>query len=92
MEEIYRKAIELYGERDQIDMAIEEFAELIVALNHYRRNRADKPDVLDEIADASIMLDQLRILFDISDSVLATAKYTKVIRLLDKMAVSYGDK
>ena len=54
IEEVCRKAIEKFGESNQIDMALEEMAELSVALNHYNRGRATKEDVITEIADVFI--------------------------------------
>lgn len=55
------KALDKWGEKAQCDQAIEEAAELIVALRHHDRERPG--DLLGEIADMGIMLDQLRILF-----------------------------
>lgn len=61
---ILRRAIEAYGYDSQIDMAVEEMAELTAALNRFRRGRIDAFAVEEEIADASIMLAQLRLMFD----------------------------
>lgn len=64
--------VEKYGTAPQIDMAIEESSELIKALLKYRRkkNSAEIFDekelraaVIDEIADVSIMVTQLQIIF-----------------------------
>ena len=59
---IYKKAIETYGEIPQIDVAIEEMAELTQALSKYKRGK--QHNVEEEIADVSIMLEQLKIIFD----------------------------
>lgn len=59
MDRICKLAIETFGTENQINMAIEEMAELIVALNHWRRGRASKDDVIEEIADCYIMTCQL---------------------------------
>lgn len=58
--EIYDKALKLWGEDKQIDMVIEECAELIVSINHYRRNRINIEDVITEIIDVEMMLEQLK--------------------------------
>lgn len=65
--------VEEYGLEPQIDMAIEEMSELAKALLKFRRkkNSSEASDekeirdaVIDEIADVSIMVAQLQIIFD----------------------------
>ena len=63
-----KKMLQFFGETSQKDKAVEEFAELIQALMKYKHNDNGKySDVVEEIVDAGIMLDQLRIMFDISE-------------------------
>lgn len=67
-QEIYRKAVETFGIEPQIDMCIEECAELIQALNKAKRcgiidSRA-VASVCEEVADVEIMLGQMRHIFD----------------------------
>ena len=67
---ILTDAIEIYGEDSQIWMTIEEMSELSNALAKYRRGRATREDVCEEIADVAIMMIQLSKIFgpdDISD-------------------------
>jgi len=62
--EIYSAAIERWGVATQVMMAMGEFGELIAALNRrICQGRGDDSDVIDEIADAEIMLAQLRHIF-----------------------------
>lgn len=61
-----KKAVDTFGKENQINMATEELAELIVAINHYRRGRAGKDEVIEEIADCYIMLRQL--IYIVTDS------------------------
>ncbi|MCL2036290.1 MAG: hypothetical protein FWG83_02740 [Oscillospiraceae bacterium] len=66
------KALESWGLEAQIGVAVEECAELIVALQKYV-NRSIKPstdDILDEIADVEIMLAQIRLALDLDDNTL----------------------
>lgn len=56
----FRKAIETWGLPAQIDMAVEECGEVIVALQHLQRERADRREVIEELADIRIMFEQLR--------------------------------
>lgn len=62
--------IDRYGESAQVDIAIEEMSELTKALLKYRRNdeyiyrrNELRKDIIEEIADVSIMLEQLKIIF-----------------------------
>lgn len=63
------RAIRTYGEPAQIDMAIEEMAELTKALCKIKRAQAGCEvtaaigNAVEEMADVQIMLDQLRIIF-----------------------------
>lgn len=54
-----KKAVDTFGKENQLNMATEELAELIVAINHWRRGRAGKDEVIEEIADCYIMLREL---------------------------------
>lgn len=71
--------IKTYGKEPQVDMAIEECSELIKALLKFRRKcsglmpenneemevmRELHKDVVDEIADVSIMIAQLQIMYN----------------------------
>lgn len=53
------KATQKWPEADRIDMVIEECSELIVAIQHYKRNRVGTEEVIEEMTDVRIMLDQL---------------------------------
>lgn len=67
--DIMLRAIHRYGEAAQIDMAVEEMAELTKALCKVKRatpgatTTAAIANVIEEIADVRIMLDQLRLIF-----------------------------
>lgn len=60
----YRQILEHWGLDKQINQVSEECAELIIALNKYRRAPDNKkPDlrtVAEEIADVQIMLEQMK--------------------------------
>ena len=62
-EAILRRAIEVYGCHAQINMALEEMGELIVALQHELRGRASHVEVCEEVADVQIMMEQLAMMF-----------------------------
>ncbi len=56
-------AVEKFGPESQINMALEECAELIEALCKFRRERVGTLDVITEIADVQIMCEQLAYMF-----------------------------
>lgn len=61
--EIYLKAINTFGENQQIIKAIEELGELSTALaRHFTKNESSG-NINEEIADVEIMLSQLRLIF-----------------------------
>ena len=61
---LYKDSIEMFGLKPQIDMAIEEMGELIVAINHYRRDKINLSPVVEEMVDVDITLNQLKVIFD----------------------------
>ena len=60
---VLKNALETYGEWPQIMMCIEECAKLTNALAKMSRNRGTTMDIITEIADVSIIIDQLSMMF-----------------------------
>ena len=73
-------AVALWGIEAQMDMLVEECAELIVAVNHFKRNRITQDQLISELADVEIMLDQMRIIFNENGDI-DSAKEGKLERL-----------
>lgn len=63
MEQLYQRTLQVWGEQAQYDQAAEECAELIAALLHYRRAKVKEEQVIDELADVTLMLGQLSWMF-----------------------------
>lgn len=80
---IFQDALNTFGIDNQKEMLKEECAELIVALSHYDRNRASKEAVITELADVSIMLDQMILLFGEKD--FEVERERKVRRLFSRI-------
>ena len=57
-----QKAVKAYGDEKQMNMAVEEMAELIVEINHLRRGRSTVFKMCEEVADVMIMMEQLKII------------------------------
>ena len=82
-------AIRLYGEPAQMDMAVEEMAELTKAICKVKRAScaaeaaAALENAVEEMADVQIMLDQLRIIFHRSTKEAEEAKLERLKNRLD---------
>lgn len=61
--EIYLKAINTFGENQQIIKAIEELGELSTALARHFTKKESSENINEEIADVEIMISQLRLIF-----------------------------
>lgn len=83
-EAVYEKAIKEYGKNNQIWKFIEEVGELQDAICKYRSSRDTVEHVAEEIADVTIMLEQLRIIFGVNDLV-CDYMDKKIIRLSRNM-------
>jgi NTP pyrophosphatase (non-canonical NTP hydrolase) len=88
--DIYIKAISKHGVHNQLDMVIEECAELIQEINKLKRNNFSEKNlyqITGEIVDVEIMLSQLKIILErllgYSDykDLLKKVKYKKLKRL-----------
>ncbi len=82
---VYNSAIERWGSYAQLWMAVEEMSELINAICKFRRERCDVNDVAEEVADVSIMLEQLCLIFGFSEKVheIMDEKIRRLERRLD---------
>ena len=83
------RAITAYGAPAQMDMAVEEMAELTKALCKVKRvscaaeAKAVLENVVEEMADVQIMLDQLRIIFGRSTAEAEEYKLERLKKRLD---------
>lgn len=82
---VYESAIAHYGMDSQIWMAVEEMSELTKELAKlHRPGGTTLGDLADEIADVTIMLEQLRIMFGVNGIVQNRMEY-KVLRLAQRI-------
>lgn len=83
-DEICKQAIIKYGAIQQLHMAQGEFGELIVALCRYQVQQCGtSQDVIEEIADASIMITQLKQIF--GENRCEMAEIQKMKRLSERL-------
>ncbi len=92
MNDIYKQAITKWGNSSQIEMLIEECSEVIQATQKLKRafyskdsDRIKKAEehICEELADLSIMLEQMYIVFD--KSIIDKFKDEKLIRLENRI-------
>ena len=89
-EEIYKAAIDRWGCPAQVDMLVEECAELIVSVNKYRRS--GDLSICEEMADVEIMLEQIRVILGVElSSHIDEWKTNKLIRLEKRLFHSTSD-
>jgi NTP pyrophosphatase (non-canonical NTP hydrolase) len=62
-QDIYRATLEKWGTEAQYDQAIEECAELIAALKHFKRAKVGEAEIISELADVTLMIGQLSWMF-----------------------------
>lgn len=82
--ETCRAALEAFGERAQMTMAIEEMSELAKELCKRCRGRDNVEAIAEEVADVQIMLQQLVMLFDCAGQVETFRRY-KLERLAERI-------
>lgn len=91
--EAFRKAVEYWGIEAQLDMVVEECAELIQAVQKIKRhgiNPETLSNVITEIADMRIMLEQMRVILD-HDGMWDEAYGLKIKRLKQRLEEHDGE-
>lgn len=84
--EIYEKALKTWGSQAQLMVAIEEMSELTKELCKHYRGRQNGEELVDEIADVTIMMEQLRLIFGINEAVCEQMD-VKMLRLKKKLGM-----
>lgn len=81
---IYMKALATWGDKEQMIVAVEELAECQKEICKILRGGENYPHLAEEIADATIMLEQVRLMFNINEQVCEFMD-AKVRRLEDRL-------
>jgi len=80
---VLRRALRRYGFEAQLSMLTEECGELVAAVNRYRRGRAGAFEaMIEEMADVSILLDQMRLVYGAE---IDAARARKLARLRERL-------
>lgn len=94
--ETFRKAIDEYGEANQLVVLFEEMSELQKEIcKSIRFSRIKfRNQIAEELADTEIMLEQVKMIFDIDEDVEGW-RLDKVVRLRERLGIipnEYGEK
>ena len=83
---VLKQAIETYGAEAQLNVAIEEFAELIKEICKHKRYMDNTKAIIEEMADCYIMLEQMRMIFGLGSTVIPDVMDKKIKRLKSRLA------
>ena len=81
MKHILKQAIHTFGKDMQLNVAVEEFSELTKEICKHKRGADNKQNIIEEMADCYIMLEQMKIMFGVSDVALSLEIHKKIERL-----------
>lgn len=84
----YNNALNRYGKDMQMIVALEELSECQKEICKILRGSGDLKNLAEEVADATIMLEQIRLIFDINEDV-CMAMDEKVARLDMRLAQGF---
>ena len=83
---VLKQAIETYGAEAQLNVAIEEFAELTKEICKHKRYADNTKAIIEEMADCYIMLEQMKMILSLSSTVIPDAMDKKIKRLKSQLA------
>ena len=82
--ELYKNLIDEYGSL-QVIVAIEELGELQKELCKSLRGKENKEHIIEEMADVYIMLEQIKIMYDIPTPLIRQCKNKKLQRTKERL-------
>jgi len=82
--QIYENALHTNGIDTQLDKFFEELGEFLETFEKYKHHRDTREHFVEELADFTIMLEQIRVLYGVNDEVCA-AMDAKVLRLQENL-------
>lgn len=88
---VCKRAVDVYGKEHQLIICMEEMAELTKELTKNLRGRRNLQDISEEVADVEIMLEQVKVIFDLKEEV-SEAKEAKLLRLQKRIIRDTGEQ
>lgn len=89
---VLKQAIETYGSEAQLNVAIEEFSELIKEICKHKRHIDNTEAIIEEMADCYIMLEQMKMIFGFGSTVIPDAMDKKIKRLKSRLTDHQTEK
>ena len=89
---VLKQAIETYGAEAQLNVAIEEFSELIKEICNHKRYMDNTKAIIEEMADCYIMLEQMKMIFGFGSTVIPDAMDKKIKRLKSRITDNPTEK
>lgn len=87
-DDILKAALAHYGEDEQLTVAMEELAELIVAISHFKRGRVQsRMNLVEELADVEIVCRTMRLVLG-DDARVERMVNTKLYRLAARISAA----
>lgn len=80
--EVFKAALDQWGEKAQIGMFIEEVGEALTAINHYDRGRIPLEELVGEFVDVFIMVSQMRYMNEYLFDVILEKKVNRIRKKL----------
>ena len=91
----YKRALQVWGKEPQMLQVIEEMSELIKEiLKNINRKKDNINELIEETADVEIMLEQLKVCYNIADDVTKykIEKLKKIDQRLDEWEKTHNDQ
>lgn len=89
--EILEEIIKKNGKSNQCNIAKEECAELIQAISKMERepSKENLEHLIEEMGDVSVVLDELKMMFNISEFSISIVQNDKAHRTAERMGIDY---
>lgn len=85
MENVLSKTIVKNGIKLQSVIAMEECSELIKEISKFIRGKGNKDNLIEEMADVLIVIDQLKLMYNISSAEIEEMVHFKTMRLKGRL-------
>jgi NTP pyrophosphatase (non-canonical NTP hydrolase) len=86
MDKTFSKAIVQYGMHNQCVVAVEELSELQKEICKALRGQPNKENMTEELADCWIVIEQLKMMFNITDADVQKVVWQKTTRLKERLS------
>lgn len=83
---VYEAALQKWGAEAQVNKFTEELGEFLVELGRMRNGVGDRDAFAEELADLTIMLEQLRLIYGVDEMVCGNMDY-KINRLMGRIGM-----